>query len=121
MGIVKNLHCPKCAYQAGSRTEFACRQCRSILEVEVEIGHLTRVNFQAMRQSRDRSIWRWFDFFPVEDRSSIVSLGEGSTPLIHARRLGESAGLTNLHLKNDTVLPTGSLKEIGRASCRERV
>lgn len=111
MGIVNDLHCPKCAYQAVSRTEFQCARCLSILEVEVEIGHLTHGDFQAMRQSRDPSIWRWFDFFPVEDRSSIVSLGEGSTPLIHARRLGEHAGMANLYLKNDTVLPTGSLKD----------
>jgi threonine synthase len=111
MGIVNNLHCPKCAYQAASRTEFQCPQCRSILEVEIEIGHLTRADFEAMRQNRDRSIWRWFDFFPVEDRSCIVSLGEGSTPLIHARSLGERGDLANLYLKNDTVLPTGSLKD----------
>lgn len=111
MGIVNNLHCPKCAYQAASRTEFQCPQCGCILEVEVEIGHLTQDDFQAMRRSRDLSIWRWFDFFPVEDRSCIVSLGEGSTPLIHAHRLGEHAGMANLYLKNDTVLPTGSLKD----------
>jgi len=64
-----------------------------------------------MRQSRDQTIWRWFDFFPVQNRTSIVSLGEGSTPLIHARRLGEKFWLPNLYLKNDTVLPTGSLKD----------
>jgi threonine synthase len=64
-----------------------------------------------MRQSRDSTIWRWFDFFPVEDRSSIVSLGEGGTPLLHARRLGARLDIPNLYLKNDTVLPTGSLKD----------
>ena len=47
----------------------------------------------------------------MEQRSSIVSLGEGSTPLIHARRLGESLGLDRLLFKNDTLLPTGSLKD----------
>jgi threonine synthase len=64
-----------------------------------------------MRQSRDPSIWRWFDFFPVANRSSIVSLGEGNTPLIYAKRLGERLGVPHLYLKNDTVLPTGSLKD----------
>jgi len=64
-----------------------------------------------MCASKDHSIWRWFDFFPVVDRSSIVSLGEGSTPLIHAARLSEKLGIKNLYLKNDTVLPTGSLKD----------
>jgi threonine synthase len=77
----------------------------------VEIAHLTRAEFQTMRESRDHSIWRWFEFFPVEDRGSIVSLGEGSTPLIHAARLGERLHISNLYLKNDTVLPTGSLKD----------
>jgi threonine synthase len=76
-----------------------------------------------MRQSRDRSIWRWFDFFPVADRSSIVSLGEGNTPLIHAARLGENLGIANFYLKNDTVLPTGSLKDrsnsVGLSVARE--
>jgi threonine synthase len=64
-----------------------------------------------MCQSRDRSIWRWFDFFPVEKRSSVVSLGEGDTPLIRADRVGQRIGIANLYLKNDTVLPTGSLKD----------
>jgi threonine synthase len=40
-----------------------------------------------------------------------VSLGEGGTPLIHAARLGERLHIPNLYLKNDTVLPTGSLKD----------
>jgi threonine synthase len=91
--------------------------------VNVEIGHLTRTDFERMRVSRDPSIWRWFEFLPVSDRSSIVSLGEGSTPLIHAPRLGDRIGVPNLYLKNDTVLPTGSLKDrsnsVGLSVARE--
>jgi threonine synthase len=79
--------------------------------VNVDIGHLTRADFDVIRKSRDRSIWRWFEFFPVMGRSSIVSLGEGDTPLIHARRLGALLDIPNLYLKNDTLLPTGSLKD----------
>jgi len=111
MGLVKSLRCPKCGSEAVSRTAFQCAECRSVLEIQVKIDHLTRSDFKAMRQNRDRSIWRWFDFFPVEKPSSIVSLGEGDTPLIHASRLGEKMGIPNLYLKNDTVLPTGSLKD----------
>jgi len=64
-----------------------------------------------MRANRDRSIWHWFEFFPVAKRASIVSLGEGDTPLIHAARLGGELGIHNLFLANDAVLPTGSLKD----------
>ena len=105
------LRCPKCSLEPASKSLFRCAACGSILEAHVAIDHLKRSDFDAMRHSRDLSIWRWFEFFPVEKRSSIVSLGEGNTPLIHARRLGERIGVPNLYLKNDTVLPTGSLKD----------
>ncbi|MGH7931523.1 MAG: threonine synthase [Candidatus Binatia bacterium] len=111
MGNVAGLCCPRCGHLSSSRTLFRCGDCNTVLEAEVEISHLTRADFSAMRSSRDRSIWRWFDFFPVEQRSSIVSLGEGDTPLIHARRLGEQLDIPNLYLKNDTILPSGSLKD----------
>jgi threonine synthase len=111
MGRVKSLRCAKCGGESASNTAFRCTVCNYILEVNVEISHLARSDLAAMRQSRDNTIWRWFDFFPVEDRSCIVSLGEGGTPLLHARRLGERLDIPNLYLKNDTVLPTGSLKD----------
>ncbi|HEU4344114.1 MAG TPA: threonine synthase [Candidatus Binatia bacterium] len=111
MGRQKRLRCPKCGQEAAAKTVFQCPLCKRILEVDVEISHLTRSDFHTIRHSRDHSIWRWFDFFPVENRSSIVSLGEGYTPLVHASRLGEQLGISRLHLKNDTVLPTGSLKD----------
>jgi len=111
MGAVNKLHCPKCGYESTSKTVFQCPQCRSILDVEVKVAHLMRVDFNRMCQTRDLSIWRWFEFFPVANRSNVISLGEGSTPLIHAAHLGAKLGIPNVYLKNDTVLPTGSLKD----------
>ena len=121
--MLKQLSCPKCQYEPASRTVFRCPECRCILEVGVAIDHLTGVDFVRFRQCRDRSIWRWFEFFPLAKRGSIVSLGEGDTPLIHAARLGAALGVHNLFLKNDTVLPTGSLKDrsnsVGLSVARE--
>jgi threonine synthase len=48
-----------------------------------------------------------------------VSLGEGSTPLVPARRLSERLGL-QLHLKFDGLNPTGSFKDRGMAVAVER-
>jgi threonine synthase len=111
MGSISRLRCPRCGGEPASKTAFQCSDCGTILEVHIAIDHLNQSDFIRMRQRRDQSIWRWFVFFPVADRSSIVSLGEGNTPLIHAKRLGERLGVPNLYLKNDTVLPTGSLKD----------
>jgi len=81
------------------------------LEVLLDLGNLTDSDLSEIRQRKERTIWRWFEFFPVESRSSIVSLGEGYTPLIQSFRLSEKLGLSRLYLKNDTLLPTGSLKD----------
>lgn len=115
MGIIKPLRCPKCGLESSSKTKFQCSACASILEVNVEIGHLTRSALLNLRKSGDMTIWRWFDFMPVENRASIVSLGEGYTPLIQSRRLRQEVGIPRLYLKNDTVLPTGSLKDRSNA------
>ena len=42
-----------------------------------------------------------------------LTLGEGTTPLIPARRLGHELGLRHLHLKFEGTNPTGSFKDRG--------
>lgn len=123
MGILKSLICPKCGWKPPSGRLFQCASCGAVLEARVEIGHLTRSHLLEIRKRPDVTIWRWLEFFPVEHRSAIVSLGEGYTPLLRAGRLGEQIGLPHLYLKNDTVLPTGSLKDrsnaVGLSKARE--
>ncbi len=42
-----------------------------------------------------------------------ITLGEGGTPLVHARRLGAELGLEQLYLKFEGTNPTGSFKDRG--------
>ena len=115
MGMVKGLRCPKCGWQSPSSTTSQCPSCGVVLEVIVELGHLTRSHLLEIRKRTDMTIWRWFEFLPIEERAAIVSLGEGYTPLVRSRRLGDELGIPRLLLKNDTVLPTGSLKDRSNA------
>jgi len=63
--------------------------------------------------SRPALVDRYREFLPVTDATPVVSLGEGGTPLVHARRLGEALGLRNLYLKVEGQNPTGSFKDRG--------
>jgi threonine synthase len=63
--------------------------------------------------ARPQLVERYRAFLPVTDATPVVSLGEGATPLVHTRRLGESLGLRNLHLKIEGQNPTGSFKDRG--------
>ncbi len=51
-------------------------------------------------------------FLPVSDRTPVVTLLEGNTPLVPAPRLGEKLGL-DLYLKFEGLNPTGSFKDRG--------
>ncbi len=115
MGKIKALRCPKCpqsGWESPSWKTFHCSACGAVLEAVVEIDS---VDLSEIRNRKDRTIWRWFEFFPLEERSNIVSLGEGYTPLVQSPRLADSLQLPRLVLKNDTLLPTGSLKDRSNA------
>ena len=58
-------------------------------------------------------IERFRDRLPVIDATPVVSLGEGSTPLLPAPRLAQAAGLRELWLKWEASNPTGSYKDRG--------
>jgi threonine synthase len=53
-------------------------------------------------------------FLPVTDRTPVVTIGEGNTPLIRATRLAKliAPGI-DLHLKFEGMNPTGSFKDRG--------
>jgi threonine synthase len=55
---------------------------------------------------------RYRDRLPVSDATPVVSLGEGSTPLLAAPRLSERLGV-ELWLKWEASNPTGSYKDRG--------
>src|SRR5690349_5035977 len=53
-------------------------------------------------------------FLPVTDKTPIVTLGEGHTPLLHAKRLAANiAPGIELYLKFEGANPTGSFKDRG--------
>ena len=62
---------------------------------------------------RPRLMERYAAFLPIGGATPNISLGEGYTPLVHARNLGRSIGVPLLHLKLEGMNPTGSFKDRG--------
>jgi threonine synthase len=57
-------------------------------------------------------IERYRDHLPLEEGDPVVTLNEGSTPLIHSPRLSEKVG-AEVYLKFEGANPTGSFKDRG--------
>ncbi len=62
---------------------------------------------------REPTLWRYRELLPLPLDEQPVSLGEGMSPLLPAPRLGQSLGLRNLWIKDESQLPTGSFKSRG--------
>ncbi len=56
---------------------------------------------------------RYAAFLPVSEKTPLVDLGEGSTPLVRSRRIGPSLGIEELYFKLESCNPTGSFKDRG--------
>ncbi|MGH7139296.1 MAG: threonine synthase, partial [Pirellulales bacterium] len=65
--------------------------------------------------ARRPTLWRYRELLPPAEDASIVSLGEGMTPLVDCPRLGRHFGLDRLSVKDESQLPTGSFKSRGLA------
>src|SRR5262245_49846255 len=64
-------------------------------------------------KKRVSSLWRYREVLPAVNDENIVTLGEGWTPLLHAKRLGGQLGLPELFIKDESPNPTGSFKARG--------
>ena len=58
-------------------------------------------------------MWRYREVLPAPDGDGPVTLGEGFTPLAHARRLGAAVGMDRLYVKDESANPTNSFKARG--------
>ena len=106
--LFDGLECPRCAAR---RPEGALLcECGSPLLARYRIGGgaLRREDLAG----RPPTLWRYAEVLPGVPP---ITLGEGFTPLLEARRLGAEIGLGSLFIKDEAVNPTGSFKARGMA------
>jgi threonine synthase len=70
--------------------------------------------------SRPANMWRYRELMPLLEGEQPLTLGEGWTPLIHARRLGSELGLERLFVKDESLNPTNSFKARGLSAAVTR-
>src|SRR4051812_34651292 len=80
------------------------------LWVRYDLDAVRRALPREKLRDREPTMWRYRELLPVADDKHIVSLGETMTPLIPCERLGAKLGLSNLTVKDEGRLPTGSFK-----------
>jgi threonine synthase len=115
MPCVSFLECARCGKQHDAAKVQNLCGCGGPLLVRYDLASDAARHMRERLVSRPPRLWRYWEVLPVNQESSVVSLGEGFTPLVHAERLGARLGLKNLYLKDESANPTGSFKARGLA------
>ena len=111
---VKNLECSFChrEYEA-RRLQNVCTECGKPLLVRYDLKRIAKFLTRQALYARRSDLWRYREMLPVRREDNIVTLGEGWTPLLPARRLGASLGMSHLIIKDESQNPTQSFKARG--------
>lgn len=114
MRYLSHLECSKCNIKLDSnRLWNLCPDCHKPLFARYNLDVIKeKLNKEKIKQ-RQNNIWRYQELLPVGDKDFMLSLGEGATPLIFAKRLGEEVGVKNIYIKDEGNNPTGSFKARG--------
>ena len=98
---------------------FLCPSCK--------LPMLARYDLKAARSWKKESLadrapnmWRYRELMPLLAGDEPITLGEGFTPLLHARRIGASLGLDRLLIKDESLNPTNSFKARGLSAAISR-
>ncbi|MAE68430.1 threonine synthase [bacterium] len=101
------LRCRECKKEYDPTFKYICDECFGPLDVHYNFPSISKDIFTG----REQTYWRYFELLPIIDKSNIVSINAGMTPLVKAEKLGKKIGLNNLYIKNDSVNPTFSFKD----------
>ena len=113
MSYFTGVKCIRCGYPMGDHPFY--RGCPVCASDEHQVNFTTTYDLSSAHlptaDSKEKGIFRYRKFYPIEDNAEIVSLGEGNTPLLRLERLGKELGIENLYVKNEATNPTASFKD----------
>jgi threonine synthase len=114
VSAMTHLECGACdAHHDATVVQNVCGKCGKPLLPRYDLARAAKTLTRDSLRSRRSDLWRYAEVLPVADPAHIVSLGEGSTTLVHAPRLGAELGCRALYIKDEAGNPTQSFKARG--------
>jgi threonine synthase len=110
---VTHLECSLCGkrFEAG-KVHNLC-DCGGPLLVKYDLKKLRQTWTPEAPAKGPNTMWRYAPVLPPVCENTIVSLGEGMTPLVRTPHLGKRLGADDLYVKDEGLNPTGSFKARG--------
>jgi threonine synthase len=114
---ILELECTNCGKKFDAAVEQHVCICGKPLFAKYDLKKAGETLRLETLPRRPRTLWRYAEVLPEGEP---VSLGEGMTALLPARRSGASMGLQHLYVKDEGLNPTGSFKARGMTAAVTR-
>lgn len=120
MQFLEGYRCSACEREvpAGSRAG-ECPACAHPLLAVYDLGLMRRNIDRSAFFAEGDGLWRFRYLLPSFGEE--ITLGEGNTPMLHAKHLGAAIGVKRLFIKDESRNPTGSFKARGMAVAVSRL
>lgn len=115
MSFMNQLECSRCSKRYDPKKPHHLCSCQSPLLARYDLKKAKRILDRDTLGQWEKGLWRYKELLPVYQEENRISLGEGSTPLLSLKRLGEKLGLCCLKMKDEGLNPTGTFKARGAA------
>src|SRR2546423_8169074 len=113
--FLTHLECTACGkHHDWSRLQNLCTACGKPLFATYDLaagGKLDRLK-RSRFEAQDESLWRFRELLPLPPDVQPVSLGEGGTPLLHAKKFSADLDV-DLWVKDESLNPTQTFKARG--------
>ena len=110
-----HLTCTSCGLRhEWKHLQNLCSACQKPLAAIYDLEKIRRaLTPELFTSHREKSLWRFRELLPLPANTEPISLGEGGTPLLRAKRFGEKSGMENLWIKDESQNPTQTFKARG--------
>jgi threonine synthase len=109
--FLRRLKCSACGLEhEWTQLQNLCGSCNKPLFAIADLAAASRTLTREALLAREKSLWRYREVLPLPGRIEPVSLGEGGTPLLQARKLADDV---DLWIKDESLNPTQSFKARG--------
>lgn len=117
MTTLTHLECSLCGARHEAGRSWNLCPCGGPLLVRYDLDTVRRNWSREWLAGAPASMWRYAPVLPVSNPASMITLGEGWTPMLRARRYEAALGAEAVWIKDEGLNPTASFKARGLSCC----
>src|SRR5258706_15730472 len=110
---LSHLECPSCGTTCDAVQVHGTCACGAPLLARYDTERVVAKVSRAEIAARPPDLWRYHELLPVSAAATVVTRGQGITPLLRLSRTGAAKTVPGVMVKDEGLIPTGTFEAPG--------